>query len=661
MLMSLLLIVCIRGGAQELKFRVADCYQDQQDLAAQKAGRLDGDGKLYAVIKVTSDRDDDDLQSYNFDFHNLQHEKEMRDGELWLFVQYNAKNVTIRREGYKTVRHPLPFTVKSGQTYRMLLSSQAPQVITRILQFKVTDNEGNPFTMDKPVVKVKPEESSDDFEVWENIDAQGSVDRLKELGGYLYEISVPNYKTAVGRVSLLNGDGNHVESVKLTPNFGFLEIEDQNGIAGATVYVNNARVGTVPYKSGRMECRDYQLIITNGDLYKAYNATFTIHQGETTKLSPRLESNFAETTIKVEGNAEIFVNGERKGRGSWSGPLKAGVYNVECRLPNHVTSKKQITIKPNDASTFTIDRPKPIVGSVYVTSSPSGAQIFVDGQNMGLTPTKLDNVLIGSHKITIRLANHKDEDRMITVREGETETVNVKMSDIATMTFKSSPSGADLYIDGSYKGTTPYSEDMPSGDYDIKLIKRNCKTFHKQVHLDGSDPEQTFKLPMQYQLKKQLYIQPTFQLGMGVGLGIGGYVNNINMEADCIYGFLGEKIYWNGIENDSKPREEKLSSIYAGGKMGYGIVAGTRFRITPQLGVGYLYVSGYESTSYAIKGSIGFRGDVALTRHFGLVLVPEYGFPLVKSDVYKKISSASSKVKGWGQGFNVRFGLNIYF
>ena len=52
------------AGAQELKFRVAEFYQDQQDLTGQEENRDDGDGALYAVIKVTSDNEDDDLSQF---------------------------------------------------------------------------------------------------------------------------------------------------------------------------------------------------------------------------------------------------------------------------------------------------------------------------------------------------------------------------------------------------------------------------------------------------------------------------------------------------------------------------------------------------------------------------------------------------------------------
>ena len=145
--------------AQELKFRVTEFYQDQQDMTAHEEARDDGDGAVYAIIKVCSDNEDDDLSLFSFDFNYMKSSKEMHDGELWVYVQRNAKNVAIRREGYKTVRYALPQTVKAGKTYRMVLSAETPQLVQRVLQFKVTPaNEG-------AIVKVKAEDSQENYQL----------------------------------------------------------------------------------------------------------------------------------------------------------------------------------------------------------------------------------------------------------------------------------------------------------------------------------------------------------------------------------------------------------------------------------------------------------------------------------------------------------------
>lgn len=666
-LISLLFLVMFLMGttylnAQELKFFVTKFEQDKFDMTAREMAKDDGDGSLYAIIKVTSDIEDDDLSQFKFDFGYMKSLTEIHDGQLWVYVQRNAKNVTIRRDGYKALlKQSLKQTIKAGCTYVMELSVQQPKVLQRVLQFKVTPSgEG-------AIVKVKPEDSDDNYELWGEVDASGSIDRLLNTGVYLYEVSAENYVSTQGRIQLVNGTENHVENVSLTPNFGFLEVDNTYGIAGAEIYINDKKVGTVPYKSGRMACgEDYRMMINNGELYKTYNATFAIRRGETTKLSPRLESNFAETTIKVDDNAEIFLNNESKGRGSWTGPLRAGTYNVECRLHKHISTQRQITVKPDVAETFIMDKPTPIEGSIYVRSNPSGARIFIDDkETTHVTPQNISNILIGEHKVTLVLANHKTETRKVEVKQGETASVDVTLGDIAEMTITSRPSGATLYIDNEKVGTTPYTADMASGDYLVKLEKKKYETFSKQVHLDSSNPEQTFKLNRQYMGKFQFYTQPMVQVGsyMSIGIAAGTYIHKFNIEGDFLYGLSSKEVYWvyNNYyySNRLLSQKENLHSFYIGARAGYGFKVNTRIRLTPQFGIGILSVLGIPC--YAVNGSIGVRADMALTGHLGLVLAPEYDFPMKKSETFGRIADLSSKVKGWGGGFNVRLGVNIFF
>ena len=125
-------------------------------------------------------------------------------------------------------------------------------------------------------------------------------------------------------------------------------------------------------------------------------------------------------------------------------------------------------------------------------------------------------------------------------------------------------------------------------------------------------------------------------------------------------GLNDETIWWNHTEYWF--RNEDLNSMYFGCKVGWGIICGYRLRITPRIGVGNLFVGvpGDLSKSYALTGSVGVRADLVLANHFGVAIIPEYCYPLNKSDVFDEICKVSSKVKGWGSGFNCSLGLYVY-
>ena len=131
MLLFLITTISSAFAQQKLTFRVADFSYDAFDQTArdERFKRFDGSGFLYAIVKVSGDSPADKLGEYRFNFGNMNHIVEDHDGELWLYVQKNAKIVTITRNGYFPVNHyDLNTTIESGKTYRMKLSAQAAKV-----------------------------------------------------------------------------------------------------------------------------------------------------------------------------------------------------------------------------------------------------------------------------------------------------------------------------------------------------------------------------------------------------------------------------------------------------------------------------------------------------------------------------------------------------
>ena len=137
-------------------------------------------------------------------------------------------------------------------------------------------------------------------------------------------------------------------------------------------------------------------------------------------VNVKLKSDFVEVTLKVDADAEIWVNNEKKGTRTWTGLLGKGTYKIECKQVNHETSmfSKEITAEMN-GQTITLPVPKPIYGSLNVESTPIGATIYIDGKVVGKTPKSINEILVGKHEITL-------------TKEGfvvYTETVNIAKSE----------------------------------------------------------------------------------------------------------------------------------------------------------------------------------------------------------------------------------------
>jgi hypothetical protein len=141
----------------------------------------------------------------------------------------------------------------------------------------------------------------------------------------------------------------------------------------------------------------------------------------TVEVVVRLKPNIAQVTLCVDNNAEIWVNGELMGRSQWTGQLSTGVYVIEAKLASHRTTRmeRQVDVVPG-GDTIHIAAPQPICGSVEISSTPAVADIYIDGQKMGRTPQRVQNLLIGHHALCLKREGYADRCDTIVIREGQT-------------------------------------------------------------------------------------------------------------------------------------------------------------------------------------------------------------------------------------------------
>ena len=676
----LAILVAMPVSAQtKLKFSVAGFEQDLTDLSAQSAEykKVDGSGSLYAIIKVTSNNPDDDLREYNFNFGSLKHIVEERNGELWLYVQKNAKTVTITREGYAPVtRYDLHTSIQAGKNYVMQLTAAAKAVYTQMTRFSVTPASAN------AVVLVKGGSDGSHEELFGVVNANSDeIAKSLEYGSYTYRVISDDYHSVEGRFTLGDRTTIQHETVKLRPRAKTTARTDSQMVrfriqpADAQAVVLVKRSGSddpemlfdvADARTGAAEkflpTGNYSYRVISSDYHEAEGTIGVSGKHSVAEQIVQLAPNFGTVTMKVDADADIYVNSEKRGTRTWSGRLKAGTYPVECRMANHRPSLQYVKVEENKTQTITLDPPTPINGTLALLCTPD-ASISIDGKNVGVTPLNLE-IIIGSHDITFSRENYKSVTKTAIVSENQVTNVSATLQDFTRMTIDSRPEGALLVINGDSVGVTPYSNEMTSGNYDMRLTYPGYRPFEQRVHLDSSNPFKTFVLDKQYQLPSAFYVQAGGQAGtlMGVGASIGGYVHNFNVEAVATMGMVKETMYLNYTDNSGNDsRLQELKPLAIGGRLGYGIIIGTRMRLTPQAGAQLLSVKADDVQGYAICATVGLRFEYVLASHFGISATGEGVFAASKSDSFQQFADLSSKVKGWGTGGNLRLGVYLFF
>ncbi|QSZ65999.1 DUF3344 domain-containing protein [Methanofollis aquaemaris] len=95
-------------------------------------------------------------------------------------------------------------------------------------------------------------------------------------------------------------------------------------------------------------------------------------------------------------------------------------------------------------------------GCIAVTSTPTGADVWLDGEDTGFTTdTVLEEIPVGEHVVTLKMDDYADASAPVTVAEGKTAVIHLDLTTLTgSLAVTSSPAGATIFIDGADTGET---------------------------------------------------------------------------------------------------------------------------------------------------------------------------------------------------------------
>ncbi|OPX70314.1 MAG: PEGA domain protein [Methanoregulaceae archaeon PtaB.Bin009] len=101
--------------------------------------------------------------------------------------------------------------------------------------------------------------------------------------------------------------------------------------------------------------------------------------------------------------------------------------------------------------------PSQSFGTLVITSTPGGALVTVDGGKGQQAPWTYQDIRAGSHLVQAFLSGYEPYVTITDVPAGGSITIDAvlkPLSDVGTIQVKSTPGGADVYVDGIFRGST---------------------------------------------------------------------------------------------------------------------------------------------------------------------------------------------------------------
>ena len=121
-----------------------------------------------------------------------------------------------------------------------------------------------------------------------------------------------------------------------------------------------------------------------------------------------------------------------------------------------------------------------------VESNPSGADVYVNGGHVGVSPVKVEGLVPGSHKIQVSKDHYQDYNEDLFIKKGKPKVVQADLTPkpFGDLKVNSNPSGAEVYIDDDKRGITPIAlENLPKGTRKVMIKKEGFDTWIDTVEI----------------------------------------------------------------------------------------------------------------------------------------------------------------------------------
>ena len=167
--------------------------------------------------------------------------------------------------------------------------------------------------------------------------------------------------------------------------------------------------------------------------------------------------------------------------------VKAGEHIVQVKAPGMQTGEKKVTVAAGSSQIVKFDlNPEAAgdTGTLKVVSMVPEALVFIDGAAVGKVPQD-KKVSAGDHPVVVRLDGYKQFEQKVRVEAGQTVTVQATLKAVGRLRILSTPSQADVLINGLPAGKTPLDQEVETGETVIRIQMAGFQPFEQTLTIEG--------------------------------------------------------------------------------------------------------------------------------------------------------------------------------
>jgi hypothetical protein len=247
---------------------------------------------------------------------------------------------------------------------------------------------------------------------------------MLQSGRHTVDVSKSMFHSASQSFDIIDGQTTEV-MVNMSPNFGKLTI---NSVPedGASISLNGQPTGELtPYTDERFSSGEYSVTLRK-EWYETKTETFSVTDGENKVLNINLKPIFGEVSITTEPGSDIYVDGQLKGNGTYSGRLTGGLHTLEAKKEKYhdYQAKTEIVIGAIKEISMKL---KPEEGTLKVIAKPVETRITLNGKDYGTTPQTIKNLAAGAYTLELSKDGYSGVVRQIEIADNEVTEINEEL------------------------------------------------------------------------------------------------------------------------------------------------------------------------------------------------------------------------------------------
>jgi hypothetical protein len=257
----------------------------------------------------------------------------------------------------------------------------------------------------------------------------------------------------------------------------------------AIVFIDGLEQGPTPQQITNIGVGAH-LIRVEKPLHHPYNEEVVVVADGVNQVQANLLPKFGSLSItSVPSGAAVYLNDQRKGKTPLEiAQVASGDYTIKLAKELYYTHEEKFTITDGSDS----QRPiilSPAFGTLTVSSNPVGAEVYVDGQLKGKSPTTVSELPSGEYRLSVQMSLYETLETEINIEDGKTNQRAVVLAPrYGTLNVTGSPKGAEVKANEKRVGTLPLINfHIGTGSVEIKVEQNNYHSSSQFLQIETEE------------------------------------------------------------------------------------------------------------------------------------------------------------------------------